>query len=153
MQKCRRRTTGDPAIAVGGTGDDAFEQAQDAAHRGHVVQRGDEVHLGGTGVGEAHVDAGVDQRREERTGAVHDVARWSPAPSTRSGARMPIGSKACLIARINSRAAGSAISRKYGIFSVPRPCSPEMAPPASTAIRKISRVRALRFSTSGWNTA
>ena len=65
---------------------------------------------------------------------------------------MPSGSKTFLIERISSSAAGSAISRKYGTFSVPRPCSPEMAPPASTATRKISRVSALRFSASGWKT-
>ena len=82
-----------------------------------------------------------DAKIEIGAGTVHHVvpvAPVSPVPSTRFGPRMPNGSKTCLIARISSRAAGSAISRKYGIFSVPRPCSPEMAPPASTATRNIS---------------
>ena len=42
-----------------------------AAHLGDVVQRGDEVHLGGAGVGEADVDPGVDQRADECLRAVH----------------------------------------------------------------------------------
>ena len=34
MQQRQRRPAGDPAVAVGGAGDDALEQAEDAAHAG-----------------------------------------------------------------------------------------------------------------------
>ncbi len=63
-----------PAVAVGGAGDHSLEEAEDAPHGGYVVERGHEVHLGGPGIGEAHVDAGVDERREEGSGTVHLVA-------------------------------------------------------------------------------
>ena len=74
MQQGRRRPAGDPPVAVGGTGDDALEEAEDAAHGRHVVQRGHEVHLGGPRVGEADVNAGIDERRKECSGAVHERA-------------------------------------------------------------------------------
>ena len=87
MQQRGRGPAGHPAVPVGGAGDHALEQAQDAAHGGHVVEGGDEVHLRGAGVGEAHVDAGVDQRREEGTGTVHEVA---PVPAR---AEHPVGAE------------------------------------------------------------
>ena len=69
-------------VAVGGAGGDALEQPEHAAHLGHVVERGDEVHLRGARVGEAHVDAGVDERADQRLRAVHRRA------SLRSGVRV-----------------------------------------------------------------
>ena len=44
---------------------------------------------------------------------------------------MPSGSKAALIRRMRASLAGSSSSRKYACFSVPMPCSPEMAPPSA----------------------
>ena len=41
---------GDPAVAVGGAGDDAFEQPEHSAHLWNLVERRDEVHLGGPGI-------------------------------------------------------------------------------------------------------
>ena len=52
-----RRPAGHARVAVGRAGGDALEQREHRAHLGHVVERGDEVHLGRAGVGEAHVDA------------------------------------------------------------------------------------------------
>ena len=71
VQQRRRRPPGHPGVAVGGAGRDALEQRQDAAHLGDVVQRGDEVHLRGAGVGEADVDARADEGPDECLGAVH----------------------------------------------------------------------------------
>ncbi len=112
MQQGRRRPAGDPPVAVGGTGDDALEEAEDAAHGRHVVQRGHEVHLGGPRVGEADANAGIDQRRKECSGAVHERAPARVTPSSRSGPRMPPGSKAPLMERMSSSDTGSCISRK-----------------------------------------
>ena len=50
------RTPGYPGIAVGGTGGHSFEERQHGAHRRHLVEGGDEVHLGGPRVGEAGRD-------------------------------------------------------------------------------------------------
>jgi hypothetical protein len=57
VQQHRGGLVGHAGVAVGGTGGHALEQPEDAPHLGHVVERGDEVHLGGAGVHEAHVDA------------------------------------------------------------------------------------------------
>ena len=40
-----------------------FEQAEHGAHPGHAVERGDEVHLAGTGIGEAGVHAAASSVR------------------------------------------------------------------------------------------
>ena len=66
---------GHAGVAVGGAGDDALEQAEHRAHLGHGVERGDEVHLRRARVGEADVDAGVDEGADQGLGAVHG---WSP---------------------------------------------------------------------------
>ena len=112
MQQGGGRPTGDTAVAIGGTGDDALEETEDAAHGRHIVERGDEMHLRGPRVGEADVDARIDQRREEGTGAVHDAAPVRVTPSNRSGPRIPAGSKARLMERMSSSDTGSSISRK-----------------------------------------
>src|SRR5207253_3253003 len=62
VQQGRRRTVGHAAVAVGGAGDDTLEQPEHTAHLRHRVERGDEVHLRGARVGEAHVDATIDER-------------------------------------------------------------------------------------------
>jgi hypothetical protein len=73
VQQRRRRSPGDPGVAVGGTGDDTLEEGEYGPHLGHVVEGGDEVHLRRAGVGEAHVDAGGDEGADEGLGAVHGV--------------------------------------------------------------------------------
>ena len=112
VQQRRRRSPGHAPVPVGRAGDDALEEAEDAPHGRHVVERGDEVHLRGPGVGEADVDLGVDQRREQGAGAVHALALLSSTPSSRSGPRIPRGSKARLMERISSSDTGSCSSRK-----------------------------------------
>ena len=64
VQQRRGRPAGHARVPVGRAGDDAFEQAEHRPHLGHGVERGDEVHLGGARVGEADVDAGVDERAD-----------------------------------------------------------------------------------------
>ena len=111
VQQRRRRASSHPAVPVGRARGHALEEAEHAAHGGHVVEGGDEVHLRGAGVGEADVDAGVDQGREQGAGAVHEVTRVGQrraGPSIRPGPRIPAGSKACFMERISSSAAGSA---------------------------------------------
>ena len=62
---------GHAAVAVGRAGRDAFEQREHRAHLGHVVERGDELHLRGARVGEADVDAVGDERADQGVRAVH----------------------------------------------------------------------------------
>jgi hypothetical protein len=71
VQQGGGRLVGHAGVAVGGAGGHALEQGEHAAHLAHVVERGHEVHLGGAGVHEADVDAGVDERADEGVGAVH----------------------------------------------------------------------------------
>ena len=71
VQQRRRRAARHAAEPIGGAGDDALVQPQHAAHLGHLVERRDEVHLGRARVAEADVDAAVDQRPNQRLGAVH----------------------------------------------------------------------------------
>ena len=112
MQQGGRRAPCHAPVPVGGAGDDPLEQAEDAAHGRHVVERGDEVHLRGARIGEADVDAGVDQCREQRAGAVHEGTPVMATPSKRSGLRIPPGSKARLMDRMSSNDTGSSNSRK-----------------------------------------
>ncbi len=71
VQQRRRGLAGHPRIAVGGAGGHALEEAEDAAHAGDAVERRDEVHLAGAGIGEAGVDAAGEQGADEAFGAVH----------------------------------------------------------------------------------
>jgi hypothetical protein len=73
MQQRGRRALRHAAVAVGGAGHHALEEPEDRPHLGHVVERGDEMHLRRPGVGEADVDAAADQGPDECLGAVHDV--------------------------------------------------------------------------------
>ena len=70
VQQRGRRLLRHARVAVGRAGRDALEQAEDAAHAGHAVERGDEMHLAGAGIGEAGVDAGREQRADKAFGAV-----------------------------------------------------------------------------------
>ena len=62
---------GDPAVAVGGAGDDAFEQPEHSTHLWNLVERRDEVHLGRAGIREANVDAGTDKTADQGLRTVH----------------------------------------------------------------------------------
>ena len=123
----------DPRVAVGGTGGDALEQSEHAAHVGNRVERRDEVHLRRPGIHEAGVDAAGDERADERLGPVHDASSMS---KILPGLRMPAGSNARLIRRMSTIFVGSSRARKYGFFVVPMPCSPEITPPSSMPARE-----------------
>ena len=71
MEQGGGRAAGHAGVAVGGAGDDAFEQAEDAAHAGDAVERGDEVHFRCAGVGEARIDPVGEQGVHQAFGAVH----------------------------------------------------------------------------------
>ena len=132
VQQRRRGSPGYPGVAVRGSGGHTFEEREDPLHLGHVVQGGDEVHLGGSRVGEADIDTRAHQSGQERPRPVHAVSPLGPR--SRSGPRIPKGSKTRLIERMRSRFTVSTVSRKYDSFSVPMPCSPETAPPAAMAV-------------------
>ena len=68
------------------------------------------------------------------------------------GLRMPCGSNAVLIRRISASFTGSSSSATYAFFSVPMPCSPEIAPPSAMPAAKMSRMRSCRTAASFWNT-
>ena len=72
VQERAGRLVGHPGVAVGRTGGAPLEQAQDAPHGLDLVERGHEVHLRRAGVGEADVDAGVDEGLDECACAVHE---------------------------------------------------------------------------------
>jgi len=71
MQQRRRRLVGHTGIAVGRARHHALEQAEHAAHLGLAVERRDEMHLGGAGIGEADIHAVDEQRVAEAVGTVH----------------------------------------------------------------------------------
>ena len=68
------------------------------------------------------------------------------------GLRMPCGSNAVLIRRISASFTGSSSSATYAFFSVPIPCSPEIAPPSVIPAEKMSRMSSCRTAASFWNT-
>src|SRR3546814_2882596 len=49
----------------------AFEEPGDRAHALDLVERGDEMHFGGAGVGETDLDAGIHQRPHKTFRTVH----------------------------------------------------------------------------------
>ncbi len=71
MQQRRGRLIRHPAVAVGGSGHDALEQAQHGTHLGHAVQRCDEMHLRSAGIAEAHLHATVCECADQGLRAVH----------------------------------------------------------------------------------
>ena len=81
MQQRAGRLVGHAAIAIRHAGDRAFEEAQDGAHTIDLVQRGDEMHFRGAGIGEADLDIGGDQRAHEAFGAIHFGHFTSPGYS------------------------------------------------------------------------
>ena len=71
VQERRGGLAGDAAIAVGGAGSDALEQAQHAAQARVRIEGADQVHLGSARIGETNLDAAIDQRLRESLRAVH----------------------------------------------------------------------------------
>ncbi len=59
------------AIAVGHAGDGAFEQAEHGTDTIDPVERRDEMHLRGAGIGEANLDARRHQAAHQAFRAVH----------------------------------------------------------------------------------
>src|SRR4051794_4230991 len=78
MHQGARRALSHAPVAVGRAGDHALEEREHAAHALDPVERRDEVHLGGAGVGEAGVHAAGEQRADELFGAVQ--AQFTVAP-------------------------------------------------------------------------
>ena len=120
VQQGGRGPAGHAAVAVGRAGRDAFEQREHAAHLGHRVERGDEVHLRRARVHEAGVDTARNERADECLGAVHDVSlSFSPGPPESKivpGLRMPCGSNAALMRRINASFTGSSSSSEVRLL-------------------------------------
>ena len=102
---------------------------------GHAVESSHEVHLGCARVGERDLDAVRHEGRDDQLRAVHSapaecLAR-SGSPGRFPGPRIPFGSNACFNLCMSPMTTGSPSSRKKPAFARPRPCSPEIAPPAS----------------------
>src|SRR5579871_5863748 len=89
MHERRSGLAGHAAVAVGRAGHDALEQAENAAYARGAVERGDEMHLAGTRIGEAGVDPARDKGPDEAFRAVHGAALWGsdPPPFTGEGDR------------------------------------------------------------------
>ena len=88
MEERRRGPAGHARIAVGGAGGDALEQGEDATDARHAVERGDEVHLAGAGIGEAGVDAAGKEGAGEAFGAVHGDAPGFTSGEAEDAARV-----------------------------------------------------------------
>ena len=71
MQQRRGRRALHAEIAVGRTRHHAFEQPEHAAHALDPIERGDKMHLGSAGIGEADVHAARDQGPHQTFRTVH----------------------------------------------------------------------------------
>ena len=74
MQQRRGRRALHAEIAVGRARHHALEQAEHAAHALDAIQRRDEMHLGGAGIGETDVDPARDQGPHQTFRTVHPAA-------------------------------------------------------------------------------
>ena len=72
MQQRARGLFRHPAVTIGRAGRHALEQTQHAMHARHAIERGDEMHLAGAGIGETCRDARREQRADEGFSAVHE---------------------------------------------------------------------------------
>ena len=127
MQQGRRGLLRHAPIAVGGAGDDVLLQAEHAAHAGDAVERGDEVHLAGAGVGEADIHAAAEQRSHQAFGSVHTFlssdADFGPQGARERRRRARLASE---------RKAGARLPAWDGRFSS---ASPPASSPCSSSIR------------------
>ena len=149
VQQRRRGSAGDACVAVGRPGGHPLEEAEHRADLGDVVERGDEVHLGGAGVGEAGRHAVGRERRDQRARAVHASSR------TRTpGVEQAVGVEGDLDSLAGARAArGRSSATVRRACRAPMPCSPETWPPRETAVRRRGRRRsAARAASSARNT-
>ena len=71
MEQRHGRFLGHAPVTVGGAGRDALEQARDRAKAILPIEARDEMDLGRARIGEADLDAGVDQRPNDAVGTVH----------------------------------------------------------------------------------
>gem|GEM_PF-4475798 len=71
MEQRRGRLSGDPCVAVRGTGHGALEQSEYRTHLRNGIECGDKMHLGRSWIAEAHLDARVDQALDKRLCTVH----------------------------------------------------------------------------------
>ena len=71
MQQDCGRAIGDAPVAISRSCRHALEEGKDATHGWDVVEGGDEVHLGGSRVGEADINAASDERGEQGLCTVH----------------------------------------------------------------------------------
>jgi hypothetical protein len=88
MQECRRRISSHPRIAVGSASDDAFEEAQHAAHAIDPVECRDEMHFRGSRIRKTDIDAATDQGTYQTFRTVHESLSItvSPSPTLRRAA-------------------------------------------------------------------
>jgi hypothetical protein len=71
MKKSARRLADHACIAVRGSGDNAFEKSEDAAHLREPVQGGDDVHFRSARICETDFYPAGDQRANETFSSVH----------------------------------------------------------------------------------
>ncbi len=71
MKQRRGRLSGDTRVPVRGTGDGALEQAEYRTHLGNGIECGNKMHLGRSGIAEAHLDTRVDQALDKRLCTIH----------------------------------------------------------------------------------
>ena len=71
VQQRRGRRALHAEIAVGSPRHHPLEQAQHAAHTLDPIERGNEMHLGSAGIGEAHVNAARHQGPHQTFRTVH----------------------------------------------------------------------------------
>ena len=71
VQKRGGGLTCHPVVAVCGAGQHTFEKTQNAAHAGHLVQSGHEMHFGRAWICEADVDAAGQQGAHQAFRTVH----------------------------------------------------------------------------------
>ena len=135
VQQRRGRTVGHAPVAVGGAGRHALEQREHAAHLGNGVERGDEVHLRRARIREARrrtlMRRGCGSAPGRRSSAAHRdrrAGRFEEGAGVEDAVRVErrLDPRASARSWRDPRARGSEC-----VFSVPMPCSPEIAPPSA----------------------
>ena len=87
VQQGHRRFARHARIAIGGAGHHPLEQAQNAAHQFGAVQRVDELHLGGAGIGETDLHPARMQAAHNAFRAVHFFGGLAHAVASRNVVR------------------------------------------------------------------
>ena len=102
VQQGGRRLSGHAGIPVRRAGTDALEQAQDAAHARHAVERRDKLHLGSSRIHQAQIHFVGQQGSEETLGAIH--VGFSLSQHTAPLWQRPCGTDDRFLSSVNSRA-------------------------------------------------